>query len=186
MRFNPPPTPRSDGYTLVEVMMAVFVFSLVALGITATVIQSQRIAVSNILRSTAHNTAQGYLEQIKTLSSSEINESLDDPVNVPLPTIRLDPMAVNTNPGDIEVADPLYLDQSNAKAITLNIDKNDGNKLNTMQMSITPMIENLNDPSYGADAVPAYEVTLDFDYEVRHLRGTSRQTGSLRMIMADV
>lgn len=95
-----------QGMSLVEIMIAMVVFMILALGVTRAVIQSQQIAQNNIIRNTAYTIAQGYMEQIKSLALIEVLNAMDDPDGTPLPTMSISALAED----DIEELDPLFLD----------------------------------------------------------------------------
>lgn len=58
--------------TLVEVVVAMLVFTIAAAGLMAATLQSRRIAELNVMDSTARTIAQGCLEQIKSLAYAEL------------------------------------------------------------------------------------------------------------------
>lgn len=179
---------KTSGYSLMEVMVGMFVFSLVALGITATVIQSQKISQSNLFRNAAYTIVQGYLEQVKTMSTTDLAAALAEPVSVPLATLSVTSMTAQIEAGDLETADPLFLNVSNAKQVLVNIDDPAASTpvYYYMNIEITPSIVDMNDSAFGADAIPAYEIKLDFNYEVRHKKGVATHAGSLRTIVANI
>lgn len=179
---------RNEGLTLIEVTIAIFIFLIVAAGITATVLQSNRIAQANVIRNTAYTVVQGYLEQIRSISYATLKKSLDNPGVTPLPTMGISAVINSENPADIQVDDPLYLNVLNDKEVLLDMKNNpEGTPtLYTLKLGITPKITNLNDASYGAEAIPALEVILDFQYEARHKRGVEFDSGSLRTIIANI
>lgn len=173
-----------DGYTLIEIVVAMFLFMLVALGITAMAIQSQRISRSNIERNTAYTVVQGYIEQIKSLSIGEIKASIANN-NIPLATVGIS----STQTGNIEIADPLLIGQANTKAILLDLlsDGQGGESSITINVYITPTINDLSNESiYGVNALPAIEIILNFEYDALHLGTGQRLAGSLRIIKADI
>lgn len=163
-----------EGFSLIEVMLAMFVFSLVAIGITATVIQSQKVAQSNIFKNTAYTIVQGYLEQIKSISTYTILDAVSNDTSIP--TVSIDALAT----GNVEVEDGLLVDQENEKDVM--IDLQEGGEQVYMSLWITPTVNDLNT---GSSPIPAIEIILDFEYEVRHLQGIARRSGSLRIVKAE-
>jgi len=157
---------KRSGMTLLEVVVAMIVFMILALGITAGTLQARAIAHDNILKNTAYTVAQGYLEQIKSMSEVTIIACLNNPASNELPTRSADP----NNSGNVR-EDPLFLNGVNDKEIV--IDVQDSRAL-TMNMTFDVDIEDLG---WGA-----YAIEINFTYESRQLRAQTR-SGQLRSII---
>jgi len=82
------------GYSLIEVMMAVFVFSLMSAGIIASVIQTRRIAQLNVMRTVAYTVAQGYMEQILSMPGATVEQAAEpwNAARPALPTVSINAM----------------------------------------------------------------------------------------------
>jgi prepilin-type N-terminal cleavage/methylation domain-containing protein len=63
---------HSRGLTLIEVMVSMGIFALISLGVLSLVTQVRRIAENNVYENTAITMAQGYVEQVRSLSYSEL------------------------------------------------------------------------------------------------------------------
>ena len=178
------PRALNKAFTLVEIMIATFLFAIVAGGITAMVVQSQKIAQTNVIKNVAYATAESYLEQIKELPRSMIESALANPSTVPLPVTTISTSTL----GQVDTTDTLYLNQANQKNILLAIDDTDPSNLKplTVSITLTPTIVDLNDPSYGPNAISAFMIQIDFTYEARHLRGIATQSGSVRALTTDI
>jgi len=100
---------QARGFTLIEVMVGMFVFTLVSIGITATVLQTRRIAQLNVMRTVAYTVAQGYVEQILSLNAADVEAASEFWVNgrPALPTESVNAMLTNTT--NVEISDPLYV-----------------------------------------------------------------------------
>ncbi len=176
------------GMSLVEVMVAMTIFTMLAVGITASVIQSQVIAQNNIVRNTAYTVAQGYLEQIKSLSLAEVEAALADTDETPLPTMSVSALKED----DVEVEDPLFLDGpdrslkgrsdgSNFREILIDLqEKPDGTARSVVldtwfDVDITPVEER----SYS------HAITVHFEVALRGA-GERVMSGALRGLRADV
>ncbi len=174
--------------SLVELMVAMTIFAMLALSITAAVIQSQRISQNNIIVNTGYTAAQGYLEQIKSLPYSAIEAALDDPDEVPLPTKSISVLAGS----DTEVEDPIFLDGpdrtlsgqsdgSNKRDIMIDLKENDDGSVREIVM----------DAWFDIDISPlenrSHSHAITVNFEVR-LRGGSTGTvsGMLRGLRADI
>ncbi len=70
-----PASQRLRAFTLVEVIMASVVMSIVLAGLVAMVIQSRRLSEGSILQNSAINIVQGYLEQMKNMDYDALTES---------------------------------------------------------------------------------------------------------------
>ncbi|MFP4351357.1 MAG: prepilin-type N-terminal cleavage/methylation domain-containing protein [Puniceicoccaceae bacterium] len=177
------------GMSLVEVMIAMVIFMMLALGITQAVLQSTRIAQNNIVRNTAYTAAQGYLEQIKSLPFQAILDALDDPEETPLPTMSISAL----DAVQLEVSDSLFLDGpdeplagqedgSNFREILIDLREVEGGedpREITMDTWFDVDIEDVSHHSYS------HAITIRFE---ARLRGFSerRVAGVLRGMRADV
>lgn len=174
--------------SLVEIMIAMVIFLLLALGITKAVVQSQQIAQNNIIRNTAYTIAQGYLEQIKSLASQEVRDAIAAPDGTPLPTMSVSALAES----DIEVSDPIFLDGpdpslkgrsdgSNHREILVDLQETeDGDPREvTMDAWFDVDITEIENKSYS------YAIEIYFEAALRGLGGR-RISGELRGLRADV
>ena len=64
---------NSEGYSLVELMIAMTLFAFISLGIIVGTLQAREIAENNIRQATALTVANGFLEQIRGLDYSSLN-----------------------------------------------------------------------------------------------------------------
>ena len=161
----PHPSGNRRGVTLVEVMIAMFIFTLAAGGIVAVSLQSMRMAHQNVLLNTSYTVVQGYLEQIRSLSKTEFLEAFDDPGNVPLRTKSISALLSSTNSA---TDDNLFIGVTNHKEVMINADVSNTTVSEPviMDLWITVTVNELSIPSGQA-----YEIRLDFDCEVRDRRG---------------
>ncbi|MGF1449314.1 MAG: type II secretion system protein J [Opitutales bacterium] len=178
---------RRDAFTLMEMMIAMAIFMLLALGLTAGVFQARRLAESNIVRNTAFTVAQGYLEQIKSMSADELQAALANPNGTPVPTMSVSAQAT----GVIEIADPLFLTGSdtspsgraatNLKTILVDLQPDEAGDAQELLLDVW---FDLNVTQVGQRT---YQTVLDFEYQspnilaVRELR-----SGSVRMVTTHI
>lgn len=99
------------GFSLLETLIALALFGILALALTGLVQYSVGSSQRNIIRSTAFTVAQGYLEQIKSLEASKLRLSLADPSGTPLPTRSISALS-----SDVVKDDPLYLEDPSPHA----------------------------------------------------------------------
>jgi len=78
--------PRKAGYSLAEVVIALCLFGLMATAFTSASLYAKKSAESAVYENIALNVAQGYMEQIKTLSYATLMESVND-ATVAIPTL---------------------------------------------------------------------------------------------------
>jgi len=179
---------NSAGVTLVEIVIAMTVFMVLALGLTTTVIQSQEMAQNNIIRNTAYTVAQGYIEQIKSIPVQTINQAISSPTGVSIPTKSVS--ALNT--GSIELEDPLFLngpdaslsgqsDGSNHKEIMIDLKEKDEGESEEVVM----------DCWFDLDIDPldlgtrTFSLPMRFEAALRNRNG-ARTSGVLRAVRTDV
>lgn len=60
------------GFTLIESVVSLGVFTVICLGVFAVVIQIRRLAENNVYENTALTMAQGYVEQLRSLPFGEL------------------------------------------------------------------------------------------------------------------
>lgn len=179
---------KFSGFSLLEVVIALTVFMLVAFGITGSVLQSQQIAQNNIIRNTAYTVAQGYLEQIRTVPVVALRRSIDNPEDIPLPTKSVSALSA----GAIEVEDPLFLDGeappltgrtsgSNYKQILIDLQDRPGQSPREVTMDAWFDVE-LDALGVGENT---FTITIRFEAALRG-RGSQRVSGELRGVRADV
>ncbi len=125
------------GFTLLEVMLAMSILALVAVGVTQNLILTRGISESNIRDSTAVAAASGYLEQIKGMEYERILASVRDPAT-PLPTVL--------NQGD---PDPIRLDEWTTKMIVIDEEVDNGMK-RRMPFHIRVGIDDLEGSGHGS------------------------------------
>jgi hypothetical protein len=90
-------------------MVGMATFTLLALGITAGVIQSRRLSQLNVLRTSAYTVAQGYMEQIFSINPADL-ESASEPWVTSRPAIPTEAInSMTTNATLVEKSDPLYV-----------------------------------------------------------------------------
>lgn len=177
----------SRGMTLVEVVVALTIFMLVAFGLAAAATQSQRLAHRNVLRNTLWTVAQGYIEQIKSISLVEIEAALADPDTQPIPTRSISALE---REGDLELLDVLFLDGPDPPVRGGNSGSNHKQLLIDLRESEEGVREILMDAWFdldirflGSDEL-TYEVLLRFEGELQRVPGT-RTRGVLRTVRTD-
>lgn len=122
---------RSRGFSLVEVMVALAIFSMLAMAYTATSLYARRSAETNVMESTALTVAAGYLEQIKSLEYESLIVSVKDPS---------EPLRTMVNQGK---DDPIYLGKFTSKTVVMNEDEY-GTPIQTMDVAVRPDITDLS------------------------------------------
>ena len=86
---------RADsGFTLVEMMIAMVVFGLLAAGIAGGMLQGRRMAEKNVYHITALSIAQGYLEQMKGMSYGDLPTEPEQLIPTELNYGEPDPLVV--------------------------------------------------------------------------------------------
>lgn len=185
LRLNTPVRPAHSqsqkGFSLVEVMIGFMVFSILALSLTATALHTLRSAQLNIMRNTAFATAQGFLEQLKSIPESSIRAALADPEGTPLPTRSVSAAHAS---GINHIDSPLYLDDphataqgSNHRKILLDLREQDDGSFSEVTMDmwfkleITPL-----------SSSRGYLIEIEFSYESPGIDYVPPQRSSVRII----
>lgn len=173
--------PRTRGVSLIEVMIGMAIFSLLALGIIATAMHSLRTSQLNVMKNTAFTVSQGFLEQIRSIDESHLKAAVEDPYDTPIPTKSVSATSAG---GVIHVDSPLYLedpvataDGQNHRKILVDLTENSAGEMNEVFMDmwfdldITPMT-----------TANGYLIKIDFKYYRPGLNYLAAQTGSVRIV----
>jgi len=204
-------TRRVRGFTLMELMIGMFVFTLLALGVTAGVLQSRRLAQLNVLRNTAWTVAQGYMEQIMSINPADIEAASEPWVTnrPPLPTEAVNALLTNTTA--IEVSDPLYTsprataptgtnmtartdvpgDMWNVRQIMVDLNTNSSGVSTpvTMNMWLDVNISRAWTQLNGVWQVPTTPymlIKIDFQFQSNGYLAVGKLGGTLRMARTDI
>lgn len=162
-------------------MIGVLVFTLLGIGLTAMALYNYRSAQINIMKNTAYATAQGFIEQIKSIPETSIKEAIASPSSSPLPTRSVS--ALNTG-GVTHVDSPLYLSDPAATAkgenhrrilIDQREDTNGQIRDIYMDMWFDVNISRLTSAS-------GYKIEITFDYENPSMATYDPLPNTLRMI----
>lgn len=146
------------GMTLVETVVAMTVFSLIAAGVIGLTVQSRRMAESAIRENTAATVAQGYLEQIKSVEYSALVDAIADPTNIAVPTKT-----------DQDTNDPILLNVQNQKTLVIHT-TDAGTPSRFMRFWIT-----VRGTDLAAAGRQALEFTVQFQWE-----GNDRRIGEVK------
>lgn len=170
-----------EGFSLIEVMTGMAVFAVLALGLMSTVMYSLRSSQLNVMKNTAYATAQGFLEQIKSLPEPVLIEAINDPTGTPLPTKSVS--ALQTG-GILHVNDPIYLDDpsphangENHKEILIDIRKTGSGSSDAVVMDMWFDVDITQ-----LTQARGYEIRIDFKYKGRGMDLIPAQTNSVRII----
>jgi len=158
---------QRDGFSLVEVMIAMGLLALVAMGISQNLVLTRGIAETNIREVTANSVVSGYLEQLKSMQYERILISVRDP-STPLPT--------KLSEGE---PDPLYLEQWTTKSVVIDEDR-DGKTERTMPLHVWLEIEDLAASGNGR------VLGIGIDYAWEDARTGARRDRSLRTMRSFV
>ncbi len=179
---------KNKGYTLVEVVLAVLIFGFMVTGISSSMIFAQKQAFSNIMDNTAFSVAQGYLEQIKSMSFEDIASSTAAPgeggIALETKSIILSETQTENDASELNIDDPLFVGVSNARSIALDYESayGSGSAKRTLEIEFTPILNNISATS-GRDII---EIRLEFTYNSIFGDGSITRTGAVQAIKTDV
>ena len=132
---------KRNGVTLVEMLVAMSILTMVGMGLLSGFVQTRRMTEGSIYLNSSTTIAQGYIEQLKNMEFSSLDEN-------PLPTVidqgTADPLTVSPNVVDVSVGDSAT-DVENVKLVDLNNTPADTS--DDMRLSIVAYVENLTDES---------------------------------------
>lgn len=147
------------GFSLVEVIISMFVLTAVSGGIIAGMIKAIEFSDESINRTTAHSIAVGYGEQLMATEYETLLEAHQKRTELTLVSIPL--LEIESN-ADIET--PFKFRKRFYQDIVMHIDPDDPTQARkVMPMRFTIWAYDLNQ---GND--PVYALTLKIDYEFLH------------------
>jgi Tfp pilus assembly protein PilV len=164
------------GFTLLECMTAMLCFMIIALGVSAGVIQSQRLSQMNIMRNAAYNVAQGYMEQMLSINPADLEAASEPWVSnrPPIPTEAVN--SLTTNSTAIEVSDPLYVSPMTTIPSGLNLTARTditGDVWNNKSI----LVDLLNSTASGSNSTATYPVTMNERLDVTISRAWTQVNG---------
>ncbi len=167
-------------FSLVELIVAMVVFSIAALGLTKTVFQSRKMAEGSIYMTTAHGVAFGYAEQLMAMDFGDVMTCYNDP-DVALEMRALSP---STKSSSVEVEDLLYFGAWTEKDIVVDI-RQEGSTEKAIEMPMRFRIDG-NYLNSGADPREAIEVTLSYSYKTPARRNDEWVQDDIRFVKSAV
>jgi Tfp pilus assembly protein PilV len=147
------------GFSLAEVMIGMFVFSLLTLGLTKALIFSLNQSDAIIRKSVAHNIAYGYAEQMMALQFDVVEAALNGNDSIILKTSML--KALN---GNLQLDDAISFGVQFEKNIIMDVTTegtDEGDPKVVMPMRFTADAVDLNT---GANPLEAVQITLNYSY----------------------
>lgn len=136
------------GFTLTEIIISLFILTMMGLSFVATAIQARKLSEAAVYHATALSAAQGYMEQIMSMEYQYLLNAYYAPGAAPLPTQL-----------DQGTDDDLYLNVVNTKEVVVDVDAN-GNTSKTLEIKFTPRLNNLS----GSLSYDAMEITLEYEW----------------------
>lgn len=168
------------GFTLVEVVVGAFIFVMLLAAGSSAVVQTQKLAHTNVMHNTARTVMEGYMEQMKGLPFGDYKDTLADPVKVPFQTKGIDSLKTAKV---IQFDDPLYAKRENKKVVLLDIDESGGTpRPLTMDLYITPEVRDIS----ATEGLQVFEVTLTYKYDSIYSGSVKSYEGSIRFIKTAV
>lgn len=121
------PHQRRAGFSIAEVLIALMILAVMAVAIGSACLFARRSAEGAVAENTALNTAQAYMEQLKTFTYSALMASVNDPT-VPLQTMA-----------GLTTTDYLTQNAWTTKTIVMRRDAS-GNVLQSLDVEIRPVL----------------------------------------------
>lgn len=164
-----------------ELLIGFMVFTVLALGLTSAALFNYRHAHFNIMKNTAYATAQGFLEQMKSIPESSITAAMANPSGSPLPTRSVS--AIDTG-GITHVDSPLYLSDPASTARGENYRRILIDQREESNGTFTDVYMNMwfDVDITRLSSANGYAITIEFQYENPAMRAISPQTETIRVI----
>lgn len=174
-------TPNAEGLTLIEVMMTMGIFAIIASAMIATTLQTRKQAEFLVYQNAANTAAQGYLEQLKTMEYMNLEASYANN-SVALPTKALS-YAGTADEGDLEIDDPIYIGSETEKTVLIDIDVSDSDNPREITM---PFFVTVTANDLSGSSLEAMEISIDYRYTSPHMGSPKEMSGSVRSVITGI
>ncbi|MCU0791827.1 MAG: prepilin-type N-terminal cleavage/methylation domain-containing protein [Opitutaceae bacterium] len=173
--MSPRSRPRpARAFTLVETVVSLSVFTILSLGILAVIAQVRRQAEANVYENTALTLAQGYIEQLRSLSYDELLNAAQN-TSAPLMLRGAHGVTLSDEAGGV-------LHNRDWAAEVVMLDRNDaGQEIQPMPFRFQIALSTLGGGSIGPNGIEValtYETILPLAND-RPLRRTLRTVRSV-------
>lgn len=149
---------NKNGFSLVEMLISMAVFSIVAIAFTTSVMQTRRLSETNIYKTTAFSIAHSYAEQIMATDYDDLLESIGDQ-NIPIEFHSINP----SSGGEVtQKQDLIYLGEKNEKDVVIDLRGEDEENIVNMPMVFRVTANDLNT---GANPQQAIEFNITYRYK---------------------
>lgn len=148
-----------EGFSLIELVVAMFVFTILAAGLSKSIIHTQQVAEDNLYEATALTVASSMIEQIKGVSYA----LLTDPIQVDGED------GINMLIGNGQTSD-LILGEFNELDVPI-VTNASGSTDKTMPLRVNPMITLMDNES-------GYWIEVEYEYD--HPKTGRTRSHSLR------
>lgn len=170
---------RRSGMSLLEVMIATVIFSIVILGVVKGLVFARRLSENNVWRASALTVAAGYLEQMRAMTLNDLVEAAGTPPEE-IPT------EVNQGSGDPLWPNswPAASGDSAVNRKTVDVNDTPSNEGDDMVIEFNPQLS-LVDDANGSRIV----IRLDYRWEPPEFRGVDSSrwpTGTLHLIRSRI
>ena len=164
---------KRAGMSLLEVMSGLVILSIISVGVLASLLQSRALTEGSIFQNTAVTAAQGYIEQIKNMEFSELD---NHPLQTWLDQDTPDPLEVSPLPRSeaTQVVNHRLIDLNNTP----------DNPDDDMPLDVVVYIENLTDPAN--EVGESRLITLIYTWEFNRGSATRRFTNTVSCIRSEV
>jgi prepilin-type N-terminal cleavage/methylation domain-containing protein len=166
------------GLTLIEVMISLGIFALVATSVVAVTFRIRSMAEQTVYQNTALVLAQGYIEQLRSLDYPTLERAAQDATG----TVAL----ALVNAGGATVADTSggVLGNGDWSSETVFLDENaNGTPIQPLQFRFQPVLTSLTTSTSGAASGVEITVNYQTTYNFGH---TQTFTGSLRTVRSAI
>ena len=158
-----------EGMTLVEVLLATMIFSVVALSSTRALLQARRLAEYNVHLITVNTVIEGYLEQMKSMTLDQLTSEV-------IPTTRLSGSA--GSPG--LAADGLR-NGVLEEVQSIDINGTPDNPNDDIRLFVQPIVTDRREEN-----PPHVDILLNYRWMIQTPNGSRLREGSIRYIRSAI
>ena len=173
-----PTPPRSDAYSLIEVLVGMAIFTMMSAGLISMTFQVRSTAEENVYQNTALALGQAYLEQIRSIDFSRLRDvALATSGSDTLPLIDTQGVTITDEDGGV------LTNGEWAREVVMLDETQDGTPRQPMTFRFRPVLTDLATNTSGAAS--GVEITVFF--ETTYNYGVSRTyRSSLRTVRSNV
>ena len=178
MITRPQTIQKSKAYTLLEVLIAMALFAILATSLQVATLSNYQLSYAINYQNIAHDVAHGYAGQLRNRPYSALSDFANGNSSITLLHIRTD--------GDTSKLESFVISNGGTFEETVlvgNPSSDDESQTTPMEMEMTLNVSDVSASS--SSGIKAVEITLGYSYSYTTSRGTKTLTDTITLVKAE-